>query len=271
VLWCPCGYVFGREIEGNPAQSTDAKPASKPSAAPNPDAWLHNPTEYPTPVGIGNPGPPGTIVAAAQQLIGLIQGQLRRGAAPADLIAALVRRGMSAEESAYMVDKAQQGLAAAPNEPETVTKAAPTVKTIVDPAKLRAAVAKQLGQGASREAVIAALVKRGLPEFEARVFVNQVSDGKLPSDPLARRSRPAEPRARVAAGSNAPRKRGTNPVIFMLIGAVLMIGGVGFTLFSYLTAAENGGSFVICWGPVLFGLLGFSGGLAAWLTGQKEV
>ena len=166
VLWCPCGYVFGREVEGS------AKPSAESSAP--------------------------------------------RAAMPA-------------------------------------VASSPTAETpTTDPDRLRNAVRNELGRGTSREAVITALVKRGLPEFEARVMVNEVARQTTPPKGAALSARP-----------------GRSPAAAMIGGCALFLAGALVTVLS-VTLSDSGGG-VLCYGAMIVGAVTFIGGLIGMLRGKRDV
>jgi hypothetical protein len=47
----------------------------------------------------------------------------------------------------------------------------------------------------------------------------------------------------------------------MLIGAALCIAGIGITAFTYSLVSESGGTYLILWGPAVYGAIRFFRGL----------
>lgn len=96
--------------------------------------------------------------------------------------------------------------------------------------------AQQLNAGVSPSQVIQELVAGGLPKEDATTVVRQM--------------RQAQSKAKQEAG----RKN-------MLYGALWCIGGLAVTFFSYQSATNGGGKYVIAWGAVIFGAIQFFQGL----------
>jgi len=52
----------------------------------------------------------------------------------------------------------------------------------------------------------------------------------------------------------------------MISGAMWTAGGLGVTIYSYLTAAKapSGGTYILAWGAVIFGIYNFARGFLGW-------
>ncbi|MBZ0137590.1 MAG: DUF308 domain-containing protein [Planctomycetes bacterium] len=93
--------------------------------------------------------------------------------------------------------------------------------------------------------------------------------------PQAYQAQPGAPAQHTNAGYQQPYQQhaqyapppvqasGMNPKALggIGIGALLIIVGIGATMYSYDSAAD-GGSYTIWWGPVLFGVITLIGGIA---------
>ena len=90
-------------------------------------------------------------------------------------------------------------------------------------------IAGRVKEGASRKAIVQELIQRGYEPAMARDMVGGI--------------------ARKQAFST--RK---SALIYLIVGIVITLLAIGTTISSYSTAAEQGGTYVICWGAALFGL-----------------
>jgi hypothetical protein len=115
---------------------------------------------------------------------------------------------------------------------------------------LSSLVTDELARGQSREDVVALLVRRGWPEVSARHFV----DNKVQQ--LDRQRKPSQENAVTA---EMYRRR-------MIRGLVWTIVGVVLTIIMYRSANSAGGTYIIWWGAVLFGVVDFAVGLVGWLN-----
>lgn len=112
-------------------------------------------------------------------------------------------------------------------------------------------VASDLAQGKSKEKIVKWLVKQDFPENEATAFVNQVEEemNRLKETPEGRQ---------ILAKKYSRH---------MLYGVLWAAGGTIVTVATYEAAASNpgGGTYVIAWGAILFGIIDFFRGLFGWL------
>lgn len=56
----------------------------------------------------------------------------------------------------------------------------------------------------------------------------------------------------------------------LLVGALFTVGGLALTLATYLTSSNTGGSYIIAWGAVIFGVLQVVQGLTQYYNGRKD-
>jgi hypothetical protein len=113
---------------------------------------------------------------------------------------------------------------------------------------LAEAVAEDLAKGIRKEKIVKNLVKQGLPESEAMQFVGSIErEIELYKNSPAGRQEMAKKYAR-----------------HMLFGFLWAAGGTIVTAATY-QAASGGGTYVIAWGAILFGIIDFFWGLFGWL------
>lgn len=113
---------------------------------------------------------------------------------------------------------------------------------------LSEAVAERLATGKSKEAIVKDLLADGFEEADALQFVNHVEQ--------ALNGYQESPEGRAALASQYSRH--------MLYGALWAIGGTVVTVATY-EAASAGGTYVVAWGAILFGIIDFFRGLFGWL------
>lgn len=119
--------------------------------------------------------------------------------------------------------------------------------------ELTNAVASELAEGKKPDVVVNELVKRGWPKEDAGAFVQKVARA------LAEYRQ--APEARQMLASRYARH--------MLYGALWAIGGTVVTVWTY-TAAASGGTYVVAWGAIAFGIFDFFRGLFGWLRYQSQ-
>jgi hypothetical protein len=90
-------------------------------------------------------------------------------------------------------------------------------------------ITKRLKEGASREGIVHELIQRG---YDSQIATNMVGG--------------ISKKETVSA-----RKSGLSSLI---IGIVVTVLALGITISSYSSASEYGGSYVICYGAILFGI-----------------
>lgn len=96
--------------------------------------------------------------------------------------------------------------------------------------------AQRIASGASHAAVEQDLMQKGLDPQSARTVVTELSRVK----------------------SSAMRSSGLKN---MAIGGLFCIGGIVATVVTYGMASESGGTYIIAWGPAIFGGIQFFRGL----------
>lgn len=110
------------------------------------------------------------------------------------------------------------------------------------------AVAEELAGGKSKAAVTQELVKQGWPVDSATEFVTSIEEA------IAGYRESPDGRNQIAAGYAK----------HMLYGALWIIGGAVMTAWTY-SAASNGGTYVVTWGAIIFGIFDFLRGLIGWI------
>jgi hypothetical protein len=110
------------------------------------------------------------------------------------------------------------------------------------------AVASELAQDKKPEKIVQELVKQGWPEDEAATFVRRVAD--------ALQEYQDSPEARRMLASKYARQ--------MVYGIFWAVGGTAVTIWTYATAT-GGGSYVVAWGAIVFGIIAFFRGLFGWM------
>lgn len=117
------------------------------------------------------------------------------------------------------------------------------------PEDLHQAVFRDLESGKSQKEIVKQLTRQGWSKEAAQQFVGNVAwelDEYFKS-----------PAGRAAL---ARKYRGR-----MIRGLLWTIAGIVVTAVTYSMAAESGGTYIICWGAVLFGIIDFLVGLVGWL------
>lgn len=113
---------------------------------------------------------------------------------------------------------------------------------------LAEAVAQDLAKGSRKEKIVKNLAKKGFPESEAMQFVGTIE-------------REMEQYKNSPAGRQEMAKKYAR---HMLFGFLWAAGGTIVTVATY-NAASGGGTYVIAWGAILFGIIDFFRGLFGWL------
>jgi len=116
---------------------------------------------------------------------------------------------------------------------------------------LTSAVMNDLIAGKRPQVIVKTLTRQGLSEANARLLVDRVSQAyeAFKRSPEGRK---------VIAQKNLRR---------MLRGGAIALLGTIITIATY-SMASSGGTYIICWGAILFGLIDFVIGLAGWLSAQ---
>ncbi|MBI4615919.1 MAG: hypothetical protein HY720_20040 [Planctomycetes bacterium] len=120
--------------------------------------------------------------------------------------------------------------------------------------ELTQAVAKDLAGGKKKADVATALVKSGWTQDDASAFVDNVD--------RALQEYRASPEGRAVLASKYARH--------MVYGVLWAVGGTAVTVISYSSAASSprGGTYVIAWGAIVFGVIDFFIGLFGWLRNR---
>lgn len=111
-------------------------------------------------------------------------------------------------------------------------------------------VIQQLTSGKRQKTIVKKLVKSGLSKDSSRQLVSNLANE------LDAYKKSPEGRSFLAAKN---KKR-------MLQGLAWTVVGLIITSTSYASASDQGGTYLICWGAVLFGFIDFLIGLFGWLT-----
>ena len=135
-------------------------------------------------------------------------------------------------------------------------------------AKARAWVRGHLDSGVNPERIVAGLMKKGWPEYDARMVLDSVLSDHAPpmvapvakpqvAKPVVSYARPKMPAQKVKGDSGPHVQR-------MVIGAVMLIIGLAIT-FGTMSMASNGGTYLLCWGPIIFGFIRLVTGFIGWV------
>jgi hypothetical protein len=116
---------------------------------------------------------------------------------------------------------------------------------------LSKAVAKELAEGKNKGKIVRSLEKQGWPRESAVQLVGNVE-------------RAAEEYKRSPEGRRAMAEKYKR---HMLYGILWAVGGIIVTAITYNTASP-GGTYIIAWGAILFGIVDFLRGLIGWLKYQ---
>ena len=147
--------------------------------------------------------------------------------------------------------------------------------------ELRNAIIDQLDRDIPQHEIVAQLVRDGWLHSEAQAAVQRVAaqlpdkqsalaelqqtTAQLAQDkPLTNYNPDNITYLRTAARTAARQQAATQ----MWIGAAWAIGGTLVTVIS-LAAAEGGGTYIIAWGAVLYGIVTFFRGFIAYITGGE--
>jgi len=153
-----------------------------------------------------------------------------------------------------MAEGAMQRLQAPPQVAAVQTVAAPTVPPTGEQRAAQALakdVMARLDKGESAKGIVAGLVKKGWEATAAQAYVQQ-SQAQLEQyrrSPAYRREMAAKNSRLMVAG-----------LVWAGIGTVVTIG-------TFLSAASKpgGGTYIVAWGAILFGLVDFVRGFCGWL------
>jgi hypothetical protein len=105
-------------------------------------------------------------------------------------------------------------------------------------------IAKRVTEGAPKKAIVQELIQRGYEPAKARDMVGGVARKQVLST----------------------RQSG---LLYLVVGIVITLFAIGVTISSYSGAAQQGGTYVICWGVALFGLLLAIRGIRQLVSGRR--
>jgi hypothetical protein len=108
----------------------------------------------------------------------------------------------------------------------------------------RAYIQRRVKEGASRKAIVQELLQRGYNQALAEAMVDAASRGHASS---ARRS----------------------GLLLLIAGIIITVVFLGLTIGSYLAAVEQGGTYVVCCGLILFGLYLITRGITQLIKGRE--
>jgi len=216
-------------------------------------------------------------------LAGYIEDQLGKGVKPKTLYENIRARNVPHELAVEMIDRAVKTGIALPVEmtvdtyaeeespavspempvPPSEREVSPVLPTepvpaklpsLFDPKAVEAYIAGQLSIGIEMKPLVDELVGAGMARNEAIDLVLGISE-KLKAE--------VRDQVRSAGGGSRTelRKSARNK---MLVGAALFFGGICFTAASWF-AADEGGTYWILYGPIIFGAISGIAGLVEWL------
>jgi hypothetical protein len=116
---------------------------------------------------------------------------------------------------------------------------------------LSEAVANDLAEGKSKNKIVRGLVKQGWLRESAVQFIDRVEQ--------AIEEYKKSPEGQRVMAEKYKRH--------MLYGILWAVGGIAVTVITY-NAANPGGTYIIAWGAILFGIIDFLRGLIGWLRYQ---
>lgn len=106
-------------------------------------------------------------------------------------------------------------------------------------------IAGRVKAGASREAIVHELIQRGYDSQIAKSMVEGISKSE----------------------TDTARKSGLSNIV---IGIILTVVSLGITISSYSSAEETGGTYVICYGAILFGIVLTIRGFVQLIRGRAD-
>jgi hypothetical protein len=115
--------------------------------------------------------------------------------------------------------------------------------------KISKAIATQLSHGVKKETIVKQLVKQNISEEVAISLVESVE--------RAINQYKESPEGQAVMSKKYGRQ--------MLYGVLWAVGGTLVTIFTYSAASSGGGTYVIAWGAIIFGIVDFIRGLIGWL------
>lgn len=119
-------------------------------------------------------------------------------------------------------------------------------------AELSGNIAAELAGGADREQIVRELIKQNWPKESALQFVESVE----------------EELRRYKESPEGKKELAEQYARHMLYGLLWAAGGTIVTIGSYTTVSESGGTYVIAYGAILYGIIDFFRGFFSWLTNR---
>ncbi len=109
VLWCPCGHVFGREVEGSlqPVPSQLSATPDQPAApvGSTPASWLNHPSAQAAPSSTAPQR--SSTTPTGDDILAAIRAELARGTPRETIIKSLADRGMDAFKARVLVNRVE--------------------------------------------------------------------------------------------------------------------------------------------------------------------
>jgi DNA-binding transcriptional MerR regulator len=205
-----------------------------------------------------SPAPPASDpkTERRQKITNYIQAQLDAGKKPQEILTILVDKKVSREEAIGLIRQVAKPSAPTTAQPQAEGSVSPDLpaSSIITPQarqdSLVAFVAAQIDQGVELKAIVDQLETEGMPRNQAIDLVmdfNQKQQAELADPTLANRAELA------IKGRNR-----------MLIGLAALVGGGLITMASYSTT-EPGGTYILFFGPMIYGVIAAVSGLIQWL------
>ena len=114
----------------------------------------------------------------------------------------------------------------------------------------------QLSAGARPETLLNGLTQQGWPEHDARQILNAA--GTRPA------AAPAIPYATPIRRDSSRHVRNMGVGLVMLVIGILITAGT----YAFASSGEGGGTYLICYGPILFGFIRLVSGFFGWIFGR---
>lgn len=228
-------YLLEKKIPANTAKGLIEQALKQPQSSPAP------PTNDPK-------------TERRQKITNFIEAQLDAGKKPQEILTILVDKKVSREEAIELIRQAAKPPTPAQHQSEGSVSPDLPVSSIITPQARRdspvAFVAAQIDQGVELKAIVDHLEAEGMPRNQAIDLVmdsNQKQQAELADPTLANRAELA------IKGRNR-----------MLIGLAALVGGGLITMASYSTT-EPGGTYILFFGPMIYGVIAAVSGLIQWL------
>jgi hypothetical protein len=138
-----------------------------------------------------------------------------------------------------------------------------------------------LANGIGPERLVEGLMKQGWPEYDARVVLDTaLTTTAAPTSattppPIPGRTQVTANRAQQQTANYATPPRQSNAdtsrhVRQMGIGALLLLVGLVITVGTFAAAStgRSGGTYLLCWGPIIFGGIRLVTGFFGWISSR---